>query len=139
MTQALTRALKLESKQKWDNGLGLAIYEFKALEAWVVEEPTKKQEDLTKHLRKDQTESEARWHTEEQIEIMKGIQKSWDNKLQYISKILNGLQDKVANAPAPVSPDDEDTYQSRSFNLRAQEKVLEEAQQVFVCWKMNFL
>ena len=45
----------------------------------------------------------------------------------------------MANAPAPVSPDDEDTYQSRSFNLRAQEKVLEEARQVFVCWKMNFL
>ena len=139
MTQALTRALKLESKQKWNNGLGLVTYEFKALEAWVVEEPTKKQEDLTKHLRQDQTESEVRWHTEEQIEIMKGIQKSWDNKLQYISKILSGLQDEVANAPAPVSPDDEDTYQSRSFNLRAQEKVLEEAQQVFVRWKMNFL
>ena len=55
MTQALTRGLKLESKQRWESGLGLAAYEFKALEAWVVEEPTKKQEDLTKHLRKDQT------------------------------------------------------------------------------------
>ena len=42
MMQALTRALKLESKQKWDKGLGLATYEFKALEARVVEEPTKK-------------------------------------------------------------------------------------------------
>ena len=70
---------------------------------------------------------------------MKGIQKSWDNKLQYISKILNGLQDEVANAPAPVSSEDEDTYESRSFNLRAQEKVLEEHIQAFVCWKMNFL
>ena len=104
-----------------------------------MEEPTKKQEDLTKHLRKDQTESEARWHTEEQIEIMRGIQKSWDNKLQYISIILSGLQDEVANAPAPVSSEDEDTYESRSFNLRAQEKVLEEHQQAFVHWKMNFL
>ena len=55
MTQALTRALKLESKHKWENGLGLITYEFKALEAWVMEEPTKKQEDLTKHLRHDQT------------------------------------------------------------------------------------
>ena len=139
MTQDLTRALKLESKQKWESGLGLAAYEFKALEAWVVEEPTKRQTDLTKHLTLDQTESEARWHTEEQIEIMRGIQKSWDNKLQYISKILSGLQDEVANAPAPVSSEDEDTYESRSFNLRAQEKVLEEHQQAFVCWKMNFL
>ena len=103
-----------------------------------MEEPKKKQEELTKHLRKDQTESDARWHTEEQIEIMKGIQKSWDNKLQYISKILSGLQDKVASAPAPVSSDDQDTYESRSFNLRAQEKVLEEHQQAFVCWTMNF-
>ena len=76
MTQALTRALKLESKQRWESGLGLAAYEFKALEAWVVEEPTKRQADLTKHLKLDQTESEARWHTEEQIEIMRGIQKS---------------------------------------------------------------
>ena len=104
-----------------------------------MEEPTKKQEDLTKHLRLDQTDSEVRWHTEEQIEIMKGIQQQWDKKLQFISKLLNGLQDEVANAPAPVSPDDEDTYQSRSFNLKAQENLLEEAQQVFVRWKINFL
>ena len=138
MTQALTRALKLESKQKWENRLGLTAYEFKALEAWVVEEPTKKQTDLTKHLKLDQTESEARWHTEEQIEIMRGIQKSWDNKLQYISKILSGLQDEVANAPAPVSSEDVDTYESRSFNLKAQEKVLEEHNQAFVRWKINF-
>ena len=54
MTQALTRALKLESKQKWESGLRLNAYEFKALEAWVVEEPTKRQADLTKHLKLDQ-------------------------------------------------------------------------------------
>ena len=41
---------------------------------------------------------------------MKGIQHTWDKKLQFISKLLNGLQDEVANAPAPVSPDDDDTY-----------------------------
>ena len=76
MTQALTRALKLESKQRWESGLGLAAYEFKALKAWVLEKTTKKQEDLTKHLRKDQTESEAIWHTEEQIEIMKGSKRA---------------------------------------------------------------
>ena len=103
-----------------------------------MEEPTKKQEDLTKHLRLEQTESEVRWQTEEQIEIMKGIQHTWDKKLQYISKLLNGLQDEVANAPAPVSPDDDDTYQSRSFNLKAQESLLEEAQQVFVRLKNKF-
>ena len=39
MTQALTRALKLESKQKWDNGLRLATYKFKALDALVVKNP----------------------------------------------------------------------------------------------------
>ena len=139
MTQPLTRALRLESKQRLESGLGLAPYEFEALKAWVVEEPTKKQMDVTKHLKLDQTESDARWHTEEQIEIMKGIQKSWDNKLQYISKILSGLQDEVAGAPAPVSSDDQDTYESRSFNLRALEKTLEEQQQAFVRWKMNFL
>ena len=56
MRQPLIRAQKLESKQRWDNGLGLAAYEFKALEAWVLEEPTKKQE----HLRLEQTESEVK-------------------------------------------------------------------------------
>ena len=91
MMQPLIRALKLESKNRRDNGLGLATYEFKALEAWVVEEPTKKQEDLTKQLRLDQTESEVRWQTEEQIEIMKGIQNTYDKKLQYITKLLNSL------------------------------------------------
>ena len=139
MTQFLTRALKLESKNRWDNKIGLATYEFKALEAWVVEEPTKKQEDLTKHLRLEQTESEVRWQTEEQIEIMKGIQHTWEKKLQFITKLLGSLQEEVANTPAPVSPDDNDTYQSRSFNLKAQETLLEEAQQVFVRWKINFL
>ena len=117
MTQPLTRALKLESKNRWDNGLGLATYEFKALEAWVMEEPTKKQEDLTKHLRLEQTESKVRWQTEEKIEVMKGIQNTWEKKLQFITKILGNLQEEVANAPAPTSPDDEDTYETRSFNL----------------------
>ena len=41
MTQPLTRYKKLKSKQKCDNGLGLIAYEFKALEAWVLEVPTK--------------------------------------------------------------------------------------------------
>ena len=70
---------------------------------------------------------------------MQGIKNTYEKKLQFIAKILGNLQDKVANAPAPTSPDDKDTYETRSFNLRAQETLLEEAQQVFVCWKVNFL
>ena len=65
MTQPLTRDQKLRSKQKWDNGLGLVAYEFKALEAWVLEVPTKHQEDLTKHLRNKLTDNEVKWATEE--------------------------------------------------------------------------
>ena len=119
MTQPLTRALKLESKNRWDNGLGLAAYEFKALEAWVLEEPTKRQEDLTKHLRLEQTESEVKWATEEKIEVMQGIKNTWEKKLQFITKILGNLQEEVANAPAPTSPDDKGNYETRSFSLRA--------------------
>ena len=104
-----------------------------------MEEPTKKQEDLTKHLRLEQTESEVKWLTEEMIEVMHGIKNTWEKKLQFITKILVNLQEEVANAPAPTSPDDEDTYETRSFNLRAQETLLEEAQQVFIRWKINFL
>ena len=70
---------------------------------------------------------------------MKGIQHTWDKKFKFITKLLNGLQEEVTNAPAPVSQDDDDTYQSRSFNLKAQETLLEEPHQVFVCWKVNFL
>ena len=103
MTQPLTRAQKLESKQRQDNGLGLTAYEFKALEAWVLEVPTKQQEDLTKHLRLEQTDNEVKWATEEKIEVMTGTQKTWDKKLQYISKILGDLQEKVANAPASTA------------------------------------
>ena len=139
MTQPLTRDQKLRSKQRWENGLGLTAYEFKALEAWVLEVPTKQQEDLTKHLRLEQTENEVKWATEEKIEVMTGIQKTWDKKLQYIAKILGGLQEEVANAPTPTSPEDNDTYETRSCNLRAQDTLLEEAQQVFVRWKVNFL
>ena len=57
---------------------------------------------------------------------MTGIKNTWDKKLQFIAKILGNLQEEVANAPAPTSPE-------------AQETLLEEAQQVFVCWKVNFL
>ena len=78
MKQPLTRAQKLQSKQRWNNGLGLAAYEFKALEAWVLEEPTKKQEDLTKHLRLEQTESEVKWVTEEKIKVIQGIKNTWE-------------------------------------------------------------
>ena len=89
--QPLTRALKLKSKNRWDNRLRLAAYEFKALETWVKEEPTKKQEDLTKHLRLEQTGSEVKWLTEEMIEVMHGIKNTWEKKLQFITKILGTL------------------------------------------------
>ena len=70
---------------------------------------------------------------------MTGIQKTWDKKLQYIAKILGSLQEEVANAPAPTAQEEEDTYETRSFNLRAQDAIYDETQQVFVHWKVNFL
>ena len=139
MTQPLTRDQKLRSKQRWDNRLGLATYEFKALEAWVLEVPTKQQEDLTKHLRLELTDNEVKWATEEKIEVMTGTQKTWDKKFQYIAMILGDLQEEVANAPAPTAQEEEETYETRSFNLRAQDAFHNEAQQVFVHWKVNFL
>ena len=60
MMQPLTREQKLKSKQKWDNRLGLVAKEFKTLDAWVLETPQKHQEDLTKHLRKDLSDSEVK-------------------------------------------------------------------------------
>ena len=139
MTQPLTRDQKLRSKQKWDNGLGLVTNEFKALEAWVLEVPTKHQEDLTKHLRNNLSDNEVKWATEEKIEVMSGIQKSWEKKLQYISKLLGDLQEEVVNAPAPTAQEEEDTYETRSFNLRAQDVIYDESQKAFVRWKVNFL
>ena len=70
---------------------------------------------------------------------MQGIKNTWEKKLKFITKLLANLQEEVANAPAPTSLDDEETYETRSFNLRAQETLLEEAQQVFIRWKVNFL
>ena len=81
MTQPLTREQKQWSKQKWDNGLGLVGKEFKSLEAWVIEAPNKNQDDLTKHLRLDLSDSDVKWTTEEKIEVMSGLQKSWEKKL----------------------------------------------------------
>ena len=76
MTQApLTRDQKLKSKQKWDNSLGLVQKEFKTLEAWVLEVPQKHQEDLTKHLREDLSDTKVKWATEEKIEVISGLQK----------------------------------------------------------------
>ena len=132
MTQPLTREQKLRSKQKWDNGLRLVGKEFKSLEAWVIESPNKNQDDLTKHLRLDLSDTEVKWVTEEKIEVMSGLQKSWEKKLQYISKLLGELQEEVAKAPAATTQEDEETYETRQFNLRVQDKTNDEAQQVFV-------
>ena len=97
MTQPLTREQKLRSKQKWDNGLGLVAKEFKTLEAWVLETPQKHQEDLTKHLREDLSEPEVKWVTEEKIEVMSTLQKSWEKKLLYISHLLGKLEEALVS------------------------------------------
>ena len=61
MTQPLTRQAQTLSKQKWDNCLCLIAKEFKLLEAWVLDSPQKNQEELTKNLREDLSETEAKW------------------------------------------------------------------------------
>ena len=132
MTQALTREQKLRSKQKSDNSLGLLAKEFKTLEAWVLESPQKNQEDLTKHLREDLSEPEAKWTAQEKIEVLATLQKSWEKKLQYITNLLGKLKEEVLNTPAAITQDDKDTCNSRQFNLRAQDRVYDDAKQVFV-------
>ena len=77
--------------------------------------------------------------TEEKIEVMSGLQKSWKKKLQYISNLQEKLEEEVVNAPASTAQDKEDTFETRQFNLRAQDKVYDEAQQVFVQWKITFI
>ena len=115
--QALTRDQKLKSKQKWDNSLGLVAKEFKTLEAWVLEVPQKHQEDLTKHLREDLSEPEAKWNAQEKIEVLSTLQKSWEKKLLYISNLLGKLEEEVVNAPTSTAQDEEDTCETRQFNL----------------------
>ena len=97
------------------------------MEAWVLETPQKHQEDLTKHLREDLSEPEVKWATEEKIEVMSTLQKSWEKKLLYISNLLGKLEEEVVNAPASTAQDEEDTYETRQFYLRAQDKVYDKA------------
>ena len=103
MTQALTRELKLKSKQKWNNCLGLIANKFKLLEAWVFESPQKHQEDLTKHLRVDLSETEAKWAAPEKKELLATLQESREKKLLYISSLLEKLEEEVVNATAAGS------------------------------------
>ena len=44
----------------------------------------------------------------------------------------------MVNAPAATAQDEEDTCKTRRFNLRAQDRVYDEAKQVFVRWKITF-
>ena len=44
----------------------------------------------------------------------------------------------MVNAPAAIAQDDKDTYETRQFNLQAQDRVYDEAKQVFVQWKITF-
>ena len=138
MRQALTREQKLRNKLKWDNSLGLVVKELKTLEAWVLESPQKHQEDLTKHLREDLSEPETKWNAQEKIEVLATLQKSWEKKLLCISNLLGKLEEEVVNAPVATVQDEEDTCETRQFNLQAQDKVYDEAQQVFVQWKITF-
>ena len=93
MQAPLTRDQKLKSKQKWDNSLGLVQKEFKTLEAWVLEVPQKHQEDLTKHLWVDLSETEAKRAAQEKIEVLATLQKSWEKKLLYIVNLLGKLEE----------------------------------------------
>ena len=45
----------------------------------------------------------------------------------------------MAKAPPATTQEDEDTYETRQFNLRAQDKTYDKAQQVFVQWKITLL
>ena len=118
MTQApLTREQKLKSKQKWDDSLGLVAKEFKTLDTWVLEVPPKHQEDLTKHLRVNLSETEAKWAAQEKIEVLATLQESWEKKLLYIATLLGKLEEEVVNAPAAIAQDDKDTCKTRQFNL----------------------
>ena len=108
------------------------MQEFKTLEAWVLEVPQKHQEDLTKHLRVDLSETEAKWAAQEKIEVLATLQESWEKKLLYIANLLGKLEEEVVNAPAATAQDEEDTCETRQFNLRAQDKVYDKTQQVFV-------
>ena len=108
------------------------------MEAWVLEIPQKHQEDLTKHLRVDLSETEAKWAAQEKIEVLATLQESWEKKLLYIATLLGKLEEEVVNAPAAVAQDDEDTFKTRQFNLRAQDRVSDEAKQVFIWWKKPF-
>ena len=92
MQAPLTREQKLKSKQKFFNSLGLVAKEFKTLEAWVLEVPQKHQEDLTKHLRVDLSETEAKWAIQEKIEVLATLQESWKKKLLYIATLLGKLE-----------------------------------------------
>ena len=137
MTQApLTRDQKLKSKQKWDISLGLVAKEFKTLEAWVLEIP--RNTDLTKHLRVEVSETEAKWAAQEKIEVLATLQESWEEKLLYIPNLLGNLEEEVVNTPTATAQDEEDTRETRQFNLRAQDRVYYEAKQVFIRWKITF-
>ena len=98
------------------------------MEASVLEVPQKHQEDLTKHLREDLSEPEAKWNAQEKIEVLSTLQKSWEKKLLYISNLLGKLEEEVVNAPTSTAQDEEDTCETRQFNLRAQDKVYDKAQ-----------
>ena len=44
----------------------------------------------------------------------------------------------MVNAPIATAQDEEDTCETRQFNLHAQDKVYDKAQQVLVQWKITF-
>ena len=75
---------------------------------------------------------------QEKIEVLAMLQKSWEKKLLYISSLLEKLEEEVAKAPPAATQDDEDTSDSRQFNLRAQDRIFDKAKQVFVRWKITY-
>ena len=70
--------------------------------------------------------------TEEKIEVMSTLQKSWEKKLLYISNLPGKLKEEVVNALVSTAQDEEDTYETRQFYPRAQDKVYDISQQVFM-------
>ena len=77
-------------------------------------------------------ETKAKWAAQLKIEVLATLQKSWEKKLLYISSLLEKLEEQVINAPAAACQDEADTSNSRQFNFWEQNRIFDEAKQVFV-------
>ena len=139
MAKPVTREEKENSKREFDELNYLINNELKSLESWVLKTAQPKLLNLQKLVRGDLTDPNNKWGCEAEIRIGKTLMKKGQTKIDYIDKLVEKLNDQVLRAPIKIKDTDTDTSETRLYQARAIDELVEESKLAFDRWASSIL